>query len=125
MSSKVRAAAGLLAAAIVVTAAAGCGSSPPGKSSASSVTCTSYPIHGTGAFHDEVQVQVNASNATSASADYQADVVMTLAGGAAAGAPVHVTLSGLVPAGSSGVLRRKVLAAAKAVSCKLNRLSRT
>ena len=84
------------------------------------MTCTSYPIHGTGAFHDEVQVQVNASNATSASADYQADVVMTLAGGAAAGAPVHVTLSGLVPAGSSGVLRRKVLAAAKAVSCKLS-----
>ncbi|HEX3961658.1 MAG TPA: hypothetical protein VHZ03_34370 [Trebonia sp.] len=123
MSSKMWAAA-LLAAGISVTAVTGC-SGTPGTSSASSVTCTSYPIQGTGAFHDEVQVQVNARNATSAAANYQADVVMTLAGGAAAGAPVHVTVSGLVPARSSGVLSRKVLAAAKAVNCKLSRLSPT
>ena len=117
-------AAGLLAAGVLVAAAAGCSNSP-GKPAASSVACTSYPIHGTGAFHDEVQVQVNASNSTSASADYQADVVMTLAGGAAAGAPVHVTVSGLVPAGSSAVLSRKVLAGSKAVGCKISRLSQS
>ena len=125
MNTGMRMAAALLAAGVLVPSAAGCSNSPQGKSSASGVTCTSYPINGTGAFHDEVQVQVNASNATASPADYQADVIMTLTGGAAAGSPVHVLVSGLVPAGSSAVLSRKVLAASKARDCKLSKLSRS
>ena len=122
MSSRLRPAAGLLAAGILVSAAAACSSSP-GKPSASSVTCASYPIHGTGAFNDEVQVQVNVSNSASAPASYQADVIVTLAG--SAGGTVQVSVSGLVPAGSSGTLSRKVLAASKARSCAISRVSRT
>jgi hypothetical protein len=122
MSARLRMAAALLAAGVLVTTAAGCGSSPPGKPLASSVTCTSYPIHGAGAFHDEVQVQVDASNSTASSDHYRAEVVMPLAGGAAAGGPAHVVVSGLVPAGSSAVLRRKVLVAGKALDCKISRL---
>jgi ABC-type glycerol-3-phosphate transport system substrate-binding protein len=125
MSSTMRLAAGLLAAAVIVTGTAGCSGSPPGKSAAPSVTCTNYPIQGTGTFHDEVQVQVTASNSTGSPANYQADVIMTLAGQAAAGAPVHVLVNGLVPAGSSAVLRRKVLVASKARDCKISDLSRS
>jgi hypothetical protein len=80
MSSGLRMATGLLAVGVLVTTAAGCGGSPPGKPLASTVTCTSYRLHGTGAFHDEVRVQVDASNSTASPADYQAEVVMTLAG---------------------------------------------
>jgi hypothetical protein len=85
------------------------------------VTCASYPIHGTGAFHDEVQVQVNVSNSASTPANYLADVTVTLAGSAAG--TVQVSVSGLVPAGSSGTLSRKVLTTSKARSCAISRLS--
>jgi hypothetical protein len=125
MSTGVRLMAGLLAVSVLVTTAAACSSSPSGKPLSSNVTCTSYPIHGSGAFHDEVQVQVDVSNSTASSADYVADVSMTLAGGAAAGAPVHVMVSGLVPAGSSAVISRKVLTASKALHCKISGLSRS
>jgi hypothetical protein len=125
MSTGVRLAAGLLTVGVLAITAAACSSSPSAKSAANSVTCTSYPIHGTGAFHDEVQVQVDASNSTASPADYQADVTMTLVGGATAHAPVHVMVNGLVPAGSSAVLSRKVLAAGGDIDCKVSRLSRS
>ena len=70
MSTGVRLAAGLLTAGVLAITAAACSSSPSAKSVANSVTCTSYPIHGTGAFHDEVQVQVDASNSTASSASF-------------------------------------------------------
>lgn len=124
MSAGVRPAAGLLAAGVIAITAAACGS-PPAKLAATSVTCRSYPIYGTGWYHDELQVRVDASNSTASPADYRADVTMTLAGRAAAGAPVHVTVSGLVPAGSSAVLSRKVLEAGKALDCRVSGLSRT
>ena len=125
MSSRVRIAAGLLVAGILITGAAGCGSSPSGKATGPSVTCTSFPIHGTGTYHDEVQVQVEVSNRTGSPADYQAEVIITLAGEAAANGPMHVMVSGLVPAGSSAVLSRKVLTAGKALHCTVGKLSQS
>jgi len=125
MSADVRLASGLLTAGVLAITAAACSGSPSATSAASGVTCTSYPIHGTGAFHDEVLVQVDASNSTASSADYEADVMMTLAGRATADAPVHVMVKGLVPAGSSAVLSRKVLAAGRDLDCKISRLSRS
>ena len=122
MSSRLTAAAGMLAAVVLVTVATACSGSP-GKAAAPSVTCASYPIHGTGSFHDEVQVQVSVSNNSSAPANYLADVALTLAG--ATGAPMHVSVSGLVPAGTSGTLSRKVLAASKARSCTISRLTQS
>jgi ABC-type glycerol-3-phosphate transport system substrate-binding protein len=125
MSAGLRLASGLLAVGVLAITAAACGGSPSATSAARGVTCTSYPIHGTGAFHDEVLVQVDASNSTASSADYEADVIMRLVGRATADAPVHVLVKGLVPAGSSAVLSRKVLAAAGDLDCKISRLSRS
>jgi hypothetical protein len=125
MSTGMRLAAELLTVGVLAITAAACGNSPSATSAANGVTCTSYPIHGTGAFHDEVLVQVDASNSTASAADYEADVMMTLVGRATAGAPVHVMVKGLVPAGSSAVLSRKVLAAGRDLDCKISRLSRS
>jgi hypothetical protein len=122
MSSRLTAAAGILAAAVLVTAVAACSGSP-GTAATSSVTCTNFPVNGTGSFHDEVEVQVTVSNNSSTPANYVADVAMTLAG--VAGAATHVSVSGLVAAGTSGTLSRKVLAAGKARGCTISQLSRS
>ena len=115
---------GPLAATLLAIAASACSNGSPGESPASSVTCTSYAVHGTGAYHDEVQVKVSVSNSSSAAADYQADVIMTL-GGPAVGGDMHVPVTGLVPAKASGTLTRKVLTVGTAQHCTISRLTRS
>jgi hypothetical protein len=114
----------LVAGFVAITAVACSGS--PGSSPSASVTCTSYPLHGAGPYHAEVQVKVSISNNTSGPANYLADVVLAGAGSAAGSdSDILVTVSGLVPASSSGTLSRKVLTAQKARHCEIRRLSRS
>src|SRR5215468_11504869 len=116
-----------LAAVILIGAATACGGggSAP-ATSAPSVSCTNYALHGTGRYHDEVAVRVSVSNTTSAAGHYVIDVDLTGADPAGAAAPdTHVTITGLVPAGSSAVLSRKVLATSQVQHCQITRLSRS
>ena len=116
-----------LAAVILIGAATACGGggSAP-ATSASNVSCTNYALHGTGRYHDEVAVRVSVSNTTSAAGHYVIDVDLTGADSAGAAAPdTHVTITGLVPAESSAVLSRKVLATRQVRHCQITRLSRS
>lgn len=124
MPRRVKLAVGPLAVAALAAVTSACGGSP-GGSSASTVTCTSYAVHGAGAYHDEVQVQVNVSNGSSAAADYQVDVAMALAGSTVGGGDLHVPVTGLVPAQTASTLSRKVLTVGKAQHCAISRLTRS
>jgi hypothetical protein len=118
-----------LVAVILVGAATACGGGPASTASAtsaSSVSCTNYALHGTGKYHDEVAVRVSVSNTTSAAGHYVIDVDLTGSDPAGAPAPdTHVTITGLIPAGSSAVLSRKVLATSQVQHCQITRLTRS
>ncbi len=115
-----------LAAAILVSAATACsGGSSPGITSAPSVSCANYDIHGTGKYRDEVWVRVSVGNPTSATDDYMIDVDLTGSHPAGATPGTHVTITGLVPARSSAVLSRKVLTTGRVQRCHITRLARS
>ena len=115
-----------LAAVILVSAATACGGGSAPATSAPSVSCTNYALHGTGKYHDEVAVRVSVSNSASAAGHYVIDVDLTGSDPAGAAAPdTHVTITGLVPAGASAVLSRKVLATSQVQHCQVARLTRS
>ena len=108
---------------VLLAAALAACSGPARSTAAPTVTCVSYPIQGTGAFHAEVRVNVQVTNGSPAPANYRADVAIALAGPPAGS--MHVTVSGLVPAGTAGTLSRKVLTASKARTCTISHLTQT
>jgi hypothetical protein len=117
--------AGLLCAAALAGALAACGS-PASSPSAPSVSCANYAIHGTGKYHDEVQIRVSVSNTTAQPVTDTVDVDLTMADSAASGTPtLHVSLTGLVAAKSSADLSRKVLSVGKVQHCRITRSSRS
>jgi hypothetical protein len=115
---------GALAAVIMVCVATACGGSAS-TTSGPSVSCANYVIHGTGKYHDEVWVRVSVSNTTSAAGNYVVDVDLTGPDPAGATPDTHVTITGLVPAGASAVLSRKVLSTSKVQHCQITRLTRS
>jgi len=114
-----------LAAVILVGAATACGGGSASTTSASSVSCANYALHGTGKYRDEVLVRVSVSNTTSAGGHYVIDVDLTGSDPPGAAPDTHVTITGLVPAGSSAVLSRKVLATSQVQHCQITRLTRS
>jgi hypothetical protein len=113
----------LLSAAALTGALTACGG-PASSTSASSVSCTNFAIHGTGKYQDEVQVRVSVSNTTPQPVTYTVDVDLTMADPAGSGTPaMHVTVSGLVAAKSSADLSRKVLSIGKVQHCQITRSS--
>ena len=114
-----------LAAVILVSAATACGGGSPGSTSAASVSCANYAIHGAGEYHDEVWVRVSVRNTASAAGHYLIDVHLTGSDPAGATPDTQVTITGLVPAGSSAVLSRKVLATSQVQHCQVTRLTRS
>jgi hypothetical protein len=117
--------AGLLAAVILVATATACGGGSASTTSAPSVSCANYALHGTGKYHDEVWVRVSVSNTTSAAGNYVIDVNLTRPDPAGATSDTHVTITGLVPAGASAVLSRKVLATSQVQHCQITKLTRS
>jgi hypothetical protein len=117
--------AGPLAAVIMVSAVTACGGGSASTASAPSVNCANYAIHGTGKYHDEVWVRVSVSNTTSAAGNYVVDVDLTGPDTAGATPDTHVTITGLVPAGASTVLSRKVLSTSEVQHCQITRLTRS
>ena len=115
---------GALAAVIMVTAVTACGGSAS-TTSAPSVSCANYAIHGTGKYHDEVWIRVSVSNTTSAAGNYVIGVDLTGPDPGGATLDTHVTITGLVPAGASAVLSRKVLSTSKVQHCQITRLTRS
>jgi hypothetical protein len=113
----------LVAGSVLLAVALAACSDQARPSAAPAVACASYPIQGAGAFHDEVRVTVTVTNAASAPANYQADVTIALASPAVGS--MHVTVAGLIPAGASGTLSRKVLTASKARTCTISHLAQT
>jgi hypothetical protein len=117
--------AGPLAAVIMVSAVSACGGGSASTASAPSVSCANYAIHGTGKYHDEVWVRVSVSNTTSAAGNYVIGVDLTGPDPGGATLDTHVTITGLVPAGASAVLSRKVLSTSKIQHCQITRLTRS
>ncbi len=114
-----------LAAVILASAVAACGGGSPDITSAPSVSCANYDIHGSGKYTDEVWVRVSVGNPTSAVGDFLIDVDLTGSGPAGAIPHAHVTITGLVSARSSAVLSRKVLTADRVRHCQITRLTRS
>lgn len=114
-----------LTAAALASAVSGC-SDPPPKTAASGVSCTNYPIHASGKYHDEVWVRVNVSNSTTHPARYAIDVDLSVGHSqAGAGLTKQVTISGLVAAKTSAELGRKVLTTDAVNRCRVAGLSRS
>jgi hypothetical protein len=113
----------LLSAAALAGALTAC-SSPASSMSGPSVSCTNYAIHGTGKYHDEVQIRVSVSNTAPQPVTDTVDVDLTTADSAGSGIPaMHVAIAGLVAAKSSADLSRKVLSVSKVQHCQITRTS--
>ena len=114
-----------LAAAVLTGAVSACGSSTA-ATSASGVSCTSYAIHASGKYHDEVWVRVNVSNRTTQPAHYAVEVDLSVRKSQPGPAPaMHVTINGLVAANTSAALGRKVLTTDSVQRCRVTKLSRS
>lgn len=114
-----------LAVLVILGAVTACGGgSASSGTSAASVMCTNYAIHGTGKYHDEVWVQVSVSNPTPQPVNYTIDVDMTAADPAGSSAPaMHVAITGLVASKTSAELSRKVLSVSQVQHCQIAHLS--
>jgi hypothetical protein len=117
---------GLAAAVTLVGAVSGC-SGAARATGASTVSCANYAIHASGRYHDEVWVRVNVSNSASRPAHFSIDVNLSVSPSVAASAPapIQVTVSGLVPAGTTAELGRKLLTTSLVQRCRITRLSRS
>jgi hypothetical protein len=91
-----------------------------------SVTCSSYAIHGSGTFRDEIWVRVQVANRTSQPAHYTVDVELNLVhADPGAVSSTNATVSGLVSANSSAELGRKVLTTDAVSQCRIVRVNRS
>ena len=120
--------AGLLVAVTLAGAVSACGQSAAGPAftGASGVSCTSYSIHASGRYHDEVSVRIQASNATARRVLFAVDVAMTVSQpGRTPAHTAHVTIDGPVPSRSSLELGHKVLTAGPVSHCRVTRVSRS
>jgi hypothetical protein len=95
-------------------------------SATASVTCNSYPIHGSGRFHDEIWVRVQVANRTGQPAHYTVDVELNLLhADPSAVSSADALVSGLVAANSSAELGRKVLTTDAVSQCRIVRVDRS
>jgi uncharacterized protein (DUF58 family) len=116
--------AGLLVMVSLAGALGACGSSNAARS-APGLRCTNYALQGTGAYHNEVSVQVDVSNSTTHPARYAVRVDLTTSGDRPGSVPsVHVTINGSVASRASAVLARKVLTADRVQGCRVTRIIR-
>jgi hypothetical protein len=115
----------VLAATALIGVLTACGSSSV-KTGSSAVSCTNYPIHASGKYHDEVWIRVSVSNATTQPRHYAIDVALTVRVSQPGTTPAgDVTINGLVAAHSSAELGRKVLTTDVVQRCRVTRLSRS
>jgi hypothetical protein len=115
---------GSLVAVALAGALSACGGSTSVQSSPGA-SCSNYPLHGAGSYHNEASIHVEVSNATAYPARYAIDVTLTAAhdgpGGASA---VHVTIHGSLGSHASGELGRKVLTADLIQRCQVTGITR-
>lgn len=116
---------GLTAALITAAMVTSCADSSH-VSTTASVTCSSYPIHGSGRFHDEIWVRVQVANRTGQPAHYTVDVELNLLhANPSAVSSTDAIVSGLVAANSSNELGRKVLTTDAVSQCRIVRVDRS
>lgn len=116
--------ASFLAAVALAGALSACGSSHSAQSGPG-LSCSNYPLHGTGAYHNEASIRVEVSNSTAHPARYAIDVDLTAShDGPGDASSTHVTIYGSVAPHASGELGRKVLTADPIRRCRIIRMTR-
>jgi hypothetical protein len=115
---------GCLAAVTLAGTLSACGGAAPVQSSPGA-SCSNYPLHGAGSYHNEASIRVEVSNATAHPARYAIDVTLTAAKNASGGASsMHVTIHGSLGSHASGELGRKVLTADLIQRCQVTSITR-
>jgi hypothetical protein len=116
---------GCLAAVTLAGTLSACGGGPAPVQSSPGASCSNYPLHGAGSYHNEASIHVEVSNATSHPARYAIDVTLTAAKDASGAAPsMHVTIHGSLGSHASGELGRKVLTADLIQRCQVTSITR-
>jgi hypothetical protein len=114
-----------LVAVTLAGALSACGGSTSVQSSPG-VTCSNYPLHGAGKYHNEASIRVEVSNSTAYPAHYAIDVDLTAGQDGPGDAPAtNVTIRGSLASHASGELDRKVLTGDPIQRCRIIRILRS
>ena len=112
-----------LVAVFLISALSGCGGSASVQSSPG-LSCSNYPLHGAGKYHNEASVRVEVSNSTAAPARYAIDVILTAAANGSAVTPsTLVTIHGSLASHASGQLSRKLLTTDAIQRCRVTHIT--
>lgn len=113
-----------LVALILAGALSACGSSTSVQASPG-VSCSNFPLNGTGKYHNEESVRVEVSNSTAHSARYAIDVDLTASHDGPGDAPTTmvVTIHGSLASHASGELGRKLLTGDPIQRCRVTRIT--
>jgi len=119
---------GLVSALVAVTLVgvlSACGGGSTSVQSSAGVSCSNYPLHGTGKYRNEETIRVDVNNSTAYPARYAIDVDLTAGQDGPAGASAtYVTIRGSLASHASGELGRKVLTEGAIQRCRVTRITR-
>jgi hypothetical protein len=114
-----------LVAVTLASALSACGGGSTSVQSSAGVSCSNYPLHGTGKYRNEETIRVEVNNSTASPARYAIDVDLTAGQGGPAGASAtHVTIRGSLASHAVGELGRKVLTEDAIRRCQVTRITR-
>jgi hypothetical protein len=114
-----------LVAVILASALTACGGGSTSVQSSAGVSCSNYPLHGTGKYRNEETIRVEVSNSAAYPVRYAIDVDLTTGQGGPSDASVtYATIRGSLASHASGELGRKVLTVDPIQRCQVTRITR-